>query len=129
MPGSSRGLSDLSSLVAPLMIRAFPMAGRAAAHDAELVEHSPILAIIGAASDTPRDWVHAGLALEHVLLLATSTGLTASFLNQPIEVSHLRPRLAKLLGRHDHPQVLLRLGYGPDVAPTPRRAVEEVMVP
>ncbi len=129
LPGSALGLSDLTSTLAPIMIRTFPMANKAAAHDADLVEHSPILAIIGTETDTPRDWVHAGLALEHVLLLCTSTGLTSSFLNQPIEVDELRPRLAKLLGRHDHPQILLRLGFGPDVAPTPRRPVEEVIVP
>lgn len=129
LPGSALGLSDLTSTLAPIMIRTFPMASKTAAHDADLVEHSPVLAVIGTNTDSPRDWVRAGLALEHVLLLCTSTGLTSSFLNQPIEVDELRPRLAKLLGRHDHPQILLRLGFGPDVAPTPRRPIDEVMVP
>jgi hypothetical protein len=48
-------------------------------------------------------------------------------LNQPIEVEELRPRLRDLLGESGFPQLLLRMGYGPEVDPTPRRTLQEVM--
>lgn len=63
-----------------------------------------------------------------MLLLATAERLSASFLNQPIEVPALRPELARTLGVAGQPQLLLGLGYGADVPPTPRRAVEDVLM-
>ena len=38
-------------------------------------------------------------------------------------VEELRPRLRDLLGESGFPQLLLRMGYGPEVDPTPRRTV------
>jgi len=52
----------------------------------------------------------------------------ASFLNQPIEVPQLRPRLASIIGRVGFPQILLRLGFGPEAKPTPRRSAQEVII-
>jgi hypothetical protein len=54
--------------------------------------------------------------------------LHASYLNQPVEVPKLRPRLADLLGTEEHPQLVLRMGYGKQIDPTPRRPVEKVLV-
>jgi hypothetical protein len=63
-----------------------------------------------------------------VLLRAYADGVSVSFLNPPIEVAELRPQLRDVLGLEGYPQLLLRLGYGPEVAPTPRRQVSEVLV-
>jgi len=49
-------------------------------------------------------------------------------LNQPIEVPELRPMLHKIIERAGFPQLLLRMGYGPEVPPTPRRSVSEVLL-
>jgi hypothetical protein len=62
------------------------------------------------------------------LLRARVEDVSAPFLDQPIELPHLRPRLAALVGREGFPQILLRLGFGSDVKPTPRRPVQEVMI-
>jgi hypothetical protein len=52
----------------------------------------------------------------------------SSFLNQPIEVAELRTRLAEAIGRQgDHPQLVVRFGYGPSIKPEPRRPVDEVL--
>jgi hypothetical protein len=53
----------------------------------------------------------------------------ASYLNQPIEVASLRPQVASAVG-HDgeHPQLLLRMGFGPDPQPEPRRAAVDVLI-
>jgi len=54
--------------------------------------------------------------------------VSVSFLNQPIEVRELRPQVVDILGRKGYPQLVLRMGYGPVVNPTPRRPVREVLL-
>ena len=127
LPGHERGVGDLRSLLDPFIIRHFDVGSVEARKDRSLAELAPALAVIGTKADTPMDWFHAGEALQHALLLATSAGLSASFLNQPLHAEHLRPKVASLLEERGHPQVVMRLGHGQNVGPTPRRAVEEVM--
>ncbi len=127
MPGYAHGRGDLMSMLESFVIRTFDLGKGVGAKDKDLAEHSPVLAVLGTSGDGAADWLRAGQALEHVLLLATSAGVSASFLNQPIEVETLRPRLAKAIDRTGFPQVILRIGHGPEVKPTPRRAVKEVL--
>ena len=89
---------------------------------------SPVLAVISTFADSWYDWLAAGQTLERILLRASVAGLSASFFNQPTEVAAFRTALRNLLGRKDDPQVVLRMGYGPDVSPTPRRSVSEVLL-
>src|SRR6266581_2187905 len=67
-------------------------------------------------------------AVQEVLLRARAEEIWASFVNQPIEVPSLRTALREILGRRDFPKIVLRMGYGPEVAPTPRRSVSEVLL-
>ena len=128
MPGYAFGLGDLMSFAGPLLIRTFGWVNGQAAKDRQLAAGSPVLAVLGTESDSPTGWLKARQALDWVLLTATANGISASFLNQSIEVAELRPRLADLLGIQGFPQVLLRMGYGPEVRPTPRRPMGEVLV-
>jgi hypothetical protein len=116
------------SYAGPLVVRTFNMGEGQAAKDRELATGSPTLAVLGTDDDTPRDWVHAGQALARVLLQARVEDVWASFLNQTIEVPDLRKRLRSELGIKGFPQACLRLGYGEDIKPTPRRAVQEVLI-
>lgn len=127
MPGYAYGYGDLVSIAEPFVIRTLDLGKGIAARDMDLAEHSPLLAVLGTQGDTTVEWMRAGQALQHVLLLATAMGLAASFLNQPIEVETLRPRLASMTERPGVPQCLLRIGYAPEAKPTPRRGVEEVV--
>jgi hypothetical protein len=68
-----------------------------------------------------------GMSLAKKLLMARAENIWCSFLNQPIEVGPLRGRVKTLLSQNGLPQLLIRMGYGKDVKPTPRRPVEEVM--
>jgi hypothetical protein len=85
--------------------------------------------ILGAKTDEPLEWLNTGLVLGKILLLARSENIWTSFLNQTIEVPQLRHRLGEMLNRKEkgYPQLLLRLGYGEEVKPTPRRPIEEVI--
>jgi nitroreductase len=93
----------------------------------ERYEAEPLVAILGVAGDTPHDQLVAGMALQHVLLTATSYGLAASLVSQPIEVADAREKLRRGLGRSGTPQLLLRLGFGQPAFGAPRRPVDEVI--
>lgn len=87
-------------------------------------ETAPLLAVLSTPRDEPADWVRAGQALQHLLLAATSAGVAASFLNQPLEHDDLRPLVSSPEYGVGHSQMVLRLGYGDEVPATPRRAPE-----
>jgi hypothetical protein len=114
--------------MAHLVTRTFDLGDRTAARDRQLAEGSPLLAVLGTESDDPTAWLAAGRALSRALLAAQAHGVSASFLNQPIEVPALRPRLAEVAGGPGHPQLLLRFGYGPEVAASPRRTLADVLL-
>jgi nitroreductase len=128
IPGYAFGFGDLMSLAGPFAIRTFDTGKGQAAKDRQLAEGSPVLVILGTEEDAPPEWLAAGQALARVLLRARAEGVWASFLNQPIEVPELRPRLRGAIGVDGYPQLLFRMGYGPEVRPTPRRPVEEISV-
>jgi nitroreductase len=86
----------------------------------------PLVAVLAAPGDTVRDRLRAGQALQRVLLSATASGLSASFLSQPVEVPYIRAALRGLLAGRQHPQTVLRIGYGDPATPTPRRAITDV---
>ena len=57
-------------------------------------------------------------------------GLQASYLNQPVQVSALRPRLQQVAGCRGDPQLLLRIGVPLRPIPaSPRRPLSELLVP
>jgi hypothetical protein len=128
LPGYALGISDWSSYAGPLVIRTFDRGRGQAAKDREIALYSPVLAVLGTDDDSPREWLAAGKALAMVLLRARVEDVWASFLNQPVEIPALRQRLGEVVGRGGFPQILLRLGYGPEVKPTPRRSVREVLM-
>ncbi|MFB8760656.1 Acg family FMN-binding oxidoreductase [Streptomyces nigra] len=96
---------------------------------ARAFETHPTLALLSTAHDRRTDWLRAGQALEHVLLLATRHGVRASLLHQAMEWPDLRRALDGLPadGPRQYTQMVIRLGYGPEGPASPRRPVEEVV--
>jgi hypothetical protein len=127
MPAYAYGVPAILSTVGPFTVRTFDVGRGVAAKDRKLVEHSPALFVLGTDGDEIVDHLRAGQALERVLLRATQEEVAASFLNQPVEVPELRHRVSELAGRRGHAQLVLRMGYGPQVQPTPRRPVRDVL--
>lgn len=126
IPGYAHGHGDLRAYVGPLIVRTFDWGDGQAARDRQLAEGSPVLLVLGTDRDDPPAHLAAGEALDRVLLTATAYDLSASYLNQPIETPALREAVAGLAGAA-YPQVILRLGYGPPVPPTPRRPASDVL--
>lgn len=129
IPGYAYGVSDLLSCAAPLAVRTFDLGEGQAAKDRDIAAFSPVIAVLGTVGDTPRDWIASGQALARVLLRARAGDVWASFLNQPLELPEMRQRVPHVIGRPGFPQLILRFGFGLDVKPTPRRSVEDVLVP
>ncbi len=62
------------------------------------------------------------------LLVAVQGGLQASYLNQPVQVAALRPKLQQLTGRPGCAQLLLRIGTPMKAVPAaPRRPLVDVL--
>ena len=128
LSGAAFGMLDVLSPVGGLVIRTFNMGGGIAAKDQEIATSSPALLLVATPGDGPRDWLLAGMAHMEALLAVSTAGLTAAYLNQPVEVDALRPRLRHAAGVEGYPQLLLRIGRGPEISPAVRRPVEDVLI-
>ncbi|MEU4804105.1 nitroreductase [Actinosynnema sp. NPDC023587] len=91
-------------------------------------ESDPLVVVLCSFHDGPLGGVQAGQALQGVLLTATASGLSASFLSQPVEVRPVRDELRRALGGAVVPQAVLRIGFGSPVPATPRRAVPDLLM-
>jgi len=91
-------------------------------------EADPTIVVLSTTGDSPADWLHAGQALQRVLLTATVRGLATTPMSQPMEIPELRELLADPV-HGGVPQVVLRLGYGPASAASPRRPLADVLDP
>ena len=88
-------------------------------------EADPDLAVLSTAYDEPADQVAAGAALERVLLTATRAGVSASFLNQPLEFEDLRRKVQSLTGQPGHAHMIIRFAHSRPGPHTARRPVAD----
>lgn len=123
MPGSVLGPQDATG---QLPMRDFAGLRPASGRPTAVFERRPVIAVLSTTHDRRADWLRAGQALEHVLLVATAEGVRASMLHQGLEYPDLRWALGDGRGRPRHVQMLIRLGYGPTGPATPRRPVRMV---
>jgi hypothetical protein len=127
--GDGLTLPALAIPAAQMVVRSFDMGHGVAAKDHQLADESPVLAVLFTEGDRPRDWLAAGQALQRLLLVSVRLGLQASYLNQPVQVATLRPRLQQITGREGHAQLLLRIGTPTQTLPAaPRRPLVDVLV-
>ncbi len=109
----------------PTPVRDFAPGGRGAP-SYEWFEETPQLAVLSMRSNGRADWLRAGQALQRTLLAATNRGISATPLTQPLETGDAW--LVRDPGSpSEQPQMILRIGYGLPVPPTPRRPVSEVL--
>ena len=91
------------------------------------LEPDRLLVVIGSLHDVPLSRLQAGQALQRVLLTATTSGLSASFLPQVVAPMTLRRALRQLLGGGLWPQIMIRLGHGVPVPQGGRATLEDVV--
>jgi hypothetical protein len=90
-------------------------------------EPEPLIVVVGSFHDAPLAHLQTGQAMQRILLTATTAGLSASFLSQVVEVPDTRRQVRELIGGGLWPQIVLRIGYGTPVPPTPRRELCDVV--
>jgi hypothetical protein len=94
---------------------------------------SAALLLLSTPTDTPLQWLRVGEVTSAILLTAARNGLAASPLSQPLEVGDTRGFIRDHITgtSRAHPQILLRVGWprpdAPQLAPTPRRPVSDVV--
>ena len=115
----------LGRLLFRTMFRAKPENDRLARQ----VRSSAGIAVFVSQVDDPAHWLEAGRCYQRFALQGTALGIRNAFVNQPVEVSALRPELAGLLGLSGwRPHLVVRFGRGPEMPRSLRRPVEEVLL-
>lgn len=123
-------MPTLAVPIAQAIVRSFDLGHGTAAKDRQLADASPMLAVLSTDGDSAADWLRAGQALQRVLLTAARAGVQASYLNAPVQVQALRPRVGEVAHAPGVVQLVLRLGRTAQVrGPGPRRAVADVLLP
>lgn len=93
------------------------------------IRSSAGLAVFFSDADDAAHWVEVGRCCERFALQAAALDIRTAFVNQPVEVAALRPRLAALLGiGARRPDLVVRFGRGPRLPPSLRRPVAAVIV-
>ena len=90
-------------------------------------ERCPQLAVLATETDEPEDWLQAGQALEHILLVATACGVSASLLYHLVERDDMHQEEAQWWPWPENRQMVIRLGYGPHPIYVPRRPLADIM--
>jgi len=86
-----------------------------------------VVCLLTTNQDGPAAWVHAGQALQRILLTATTCGVAVALHSQPVEVSWLREAIRSQLGDGSYPQLVLRLGTAIQDATSIRRPAANVL--
>ena len=95
---------------------------------AKHVRSSAGIAIFVSEISAPAQWVEVGRCYERFALQSAALGIRNAMLNQPVEVSTLRPQFADFLGIGKcRPDLVVRFGRGPKLPPSLRRPVEAVL--
>jgi hypothetical protein len=95
---------------------------------AKHVRSSAGIAIFVSEAENPTQWIEVGRCYERFALQSTALGIRNAMLNQPVEVSTLRPQFATFLGVGGRrPDLVVRFGRGPKLPPSLRRPLEAVL--
>jgi hypothetical protein len=112
-----------------LLMRVAVSAKRQNRKDAAHIRSSAAIAVFVSEADDKAHWIEAGRCYQRLALQAAALDLRTAFINQPVEVPSLRPRFASFLGiGNRRPDLVVRIGRGPEMPRSLRRPVEQVLV-
>jgi hypothetical protein len=90
---------------------------------------APVIAVLFTSGDGEEDWLHAGQALQRLLLHAATRWVFASLNTQPLEDVATRALIRDHLALPGAPQMLLALGVSRTARATARRPAADVIGP
>jgi hypothetical protein len=127
--GPVMGNPDVPSWLGKLFMRLAFSSKSQNRKDARNIRSSGAIAVILSEKSDPRHWMEAGRSYERLALQAAALDLRTAFINQPVEVSHLRPQFARYLGLGERrPDLVVRIGHGPPAPKSLRRPLSDVVV-
>jgi len=88
-----------------------------------------VAGLLTTTGDRPADWLHAGQALQRILLTAGLCGAAVALHSQPLELPWLREFLRTQLSDGAYPHLVLRIGLVTQVALSVRRDLGDVLFP
>ncbi|HEX2769302.1 MAG TPA: hypothetical protein VHN12_08440 [Geobacteraceae bacterium] len=92
------------------------------------VRSSAGIAVFVSEANDKAHWVETGRCYERFALQSAALGIRNAMLNQPVEVSALRPRFAAFLGVGSRrPDLVVRFGRGPRMPQSLRRPLQAVL--
>lgn len=95
---------------------------------AKHIRSSAGIAVFVSEANDKAHWIEAGRCYERFALQATALGIRNAMINQPVEVSKLRPQFANFLGiGQRRPDLVVRFGRGPEMPRSLRRPVQMVL--
>ncbi len=129
------GLSSLTSgnpsmpeWIAKLLINFVLTPKSQAKTDSEYIKSSSAIAVFVNERNDKESWVNVGRVYERFALHATELSIRHAFINQPIEVSTLRPQLESWLGlKGERVHLMVRLGRAALAPFSLRRAIDDVI--
>ena len=96
---------------------------------AKQLRSSSGIAVFVSEIESPAQWIDVGRCYERFALQSAALGIRNAMLNQPVEVSALRPQFASFLGIGGRrPDLVVRFGRGPKLPPSLRRPVDAVLI-
>lgn len=126
--GPVMGSPDVPAWLGGLFMRVGFSARRQNRKDIRHIRSSAAVAVFSSAVDDRAHWVEAGRCYQRFALQAAALGLRTAFINQPVEVPALRPQFATALGLGGRrPDLVVRVGRGPEMPRSLRRPVGEVL--
>jgi hypothetical protein len=128
LPGYSFGYSDFESYLGKFIFGTFDMSSSRARVETANIIASPAVAVLSTDNDDKLTWIKAGMLFETLFLKATSLNVMFDLFSQPVAIPDLRQEMSQMLNAK-YPQLLIRMGYAQPSRHTPRRLVDEVLIP
>ncbi len=128
LPGYSFGYSDFQSYFGAFVFGTFDMSSSRARVETAYMKASPAVGVLSTDQDDMMTWLKAGFLFEILFLKATEMDVRFDLFSEPIAIPELREEMARIL-KVKYPQLLIRMGYAEPSKHTPRRPLEEVLLP
>jgi hypothetical protein len=127
--GPVMGSPDVPRWLGSLFMHFAFSAARQNRKDTADIRSSAAVAVFVSEFDDKQRWIEAGRCYERFALQATALDIRTAFINQPVEVPALRSQFAAFLGIGNcRPDLVVRVGRGPEMPRSLRRPVEEVLL-
>ena len=127
--GPVMGSPDVPRWLGTLFMRLAFSAKSQNRKDITHIRSSSAIAVFFSDVDDKPHWIEAGRCYERLALQAAALELRTAFINQPVEVPALRSQFASFLGiGNRRPDLVVRIGRGPEMPRSLRRSVDQVLV-